>query len=144
MWTVKNGKRVSQYNFPKDGKTNNWQAMQWVSEFCEKHGYAIVISSTWRMDGLGVCAKCLRNGGLRDGVEIVGMTPRSESGYRGGEIKEWLDTHPEVDGFLIFDDDCDMEPYMDRLVRCRYDAGFLLNEFVRAETIHEAFNKKEA
>lgn len=33
MWTVKNGKRICQYNFPEDVKTNNWQAMQWVSEF---------------------------------------------------------------------------------------------------------------
>ena len=43
------------YNFPFDGKVNNWQAVQWVSEFCEKYNYDIVISSTWRKEGLKVC-----------------------------------------------------------------------------------------
>lgn len=94
------------------------------------------------MDGLALCAKCLRNGGLRDSIEIVGITPRSKSGHRGREIKGWLDIHPEVDGFLIFDDDCDMEPYMSRLVQCRGDAGFLRDEFSRAEMLHAAFNQK--
>ncbi len=61
------------YNFPQDNKVNNFQCVQWVSEFCQKYGYSIVVSSSWR--NRENYRECLLNGGLRDGIEILGKTP---------------------------------------------------------------------
>jgi hypothetical protein len=138
-WEVKDGKLVSCFAFPEDGKVNNWQAVQWVCDFCSKYGYKVVISSTWRTDGLDTCIRCLKNGGWWDSVEIVGATPVLHTD-RGDEISAWLYEHPEVKEYLIFDDDEDMTVHMNRLVKCRTSAGFLLDEYLLAESLHKAFN----
>lgn len=48
--------------------------------------------------------------------QTYGITPWSRDRYRGSEIKEWLDEHPEVTNYVIIDDDNDMleeqEPYL--------------------------------
>lgn len=101
MWAP-DGKRCK-FNFPEDGSVNNFQAVQWLSEFCQKYGYDIVVSSTWRMrDNY---QECLINGGLRDGIRILGKTPFLRGSNRGAEIKEWLDEHPGVENYVILDDE---------------------------------------
>lgn len=140
-WRKVNGEWDSYFGYPEDGGLNDESAVQWVSEFCEKYEYDVVVSSTWRKDGLENCEKYLREAGLRDSIRVIGVTPVL-SKERGYEIKSWLDEHPDVTGFLIFDDDSDMvyDSYMDRLVRCRTMAGFTCDEFQDAVRIHEAFN----
>ena len=127
------------FNFPEDNMVNNLQAVQWLSEFCQRYDYSIVVSSTWRTDSN--YKECLINAGLRDGIEILGRTPGLGFGaMRGDEISAWLKDHPEVDGYLIFDDDSDMTVHMDRLVKTRTDIGFMEMEFIQAIQLHEAFN----
>ena len=46
MWNEKG--TICRYNMPKDGKVNNFQAVQWISEFCQKFHFQIVVTSTWR------------------------------------------------------------------------------------------------
>lgn len=139
MWKCRNGKYSCEYNFPEDGSVNNYQAVQWVSEFCQEYGYSIVISSTWRNDGLDVCKKCLVNGGLREGIKVIGVTPILNK-QRGDEISAWLKENPEVNGYLIFDDDRDMTVHMDRLVLCDSFVGFGLDQYSEAVTLHCALN----
>jgi hypothetical protein len=70
----------------------------------------IVLSSTWRLtrnpDKLPFGWK------FRIGKEspiilekIIDTTPRHVDCFRGREIQEWLDSHPEVTQFAILDDD---------------------------------------
>jgi hypothetical protein len=147
---LSNGKHKCRYNFPEDGKVNDFQAVQWVSEFCQKYGYSIVVSSTWRTEPN--YKECLINGGLRDGIKILGRTV-DLNGCRGDEIATYLKEHPEITGYLIFDDETDMSCYfaenkqytcknLDRLVECKSDKGFKESEFNCAETLHNAFNAK--
>ena len=49
------------YGFPEDNKVNNFQCVQWVSEFCQKFRYSIVVTSTWRFESN--YKECLINGG---------------------------------------------------------------------------------
>lgn len=142
LWEEKDGKFTCNYGYPSKGKVNDWQAVQWVSEFCEKYGYSIVISSTWRFNPERAI-QCLINGGLRKGIEILGCTPRLDGKTRGDEIEEYLITHPEIKHFLIFDDDTDMGKYMDYLVQCDSANGFKENEYNAAVTLHKAFNTGE-
>lgn len=125
------------YGNPSQDSVNDRQAVQWVSEFCEKYNYSIVCSSTWRYSD--DYAKYLINAGLRDGIKIIGRTPRLEDCIRGLEIAEWLKEHPEVENFLIFDDDADMGNLKGHLVQCNTYAGFGYNEFRKAEELHEWF-----
>jgi len=135
MWDA-DGKEC-RYNFPEDNKVNNFQCVQWVSEFCQKYHYDIVVTSTWRFDTN--YADCLRNGGLRDGIEILGKTPTLYGKTRGDEIRAYLEAHPEVERFLIFDDDSDVEGMEDHLVLCSCYTGFGIADFQEAERLHEQF-----
>lgn len=139
-WEEKNDEYVCRFNWPEDDKVNSYQAVQWVSEFCQKHDYKIVVSSTWRR--YPNYKECLLNAGLREDIEIIGATP-CLNGTRGEEISKYLEEHPDVTGYLIFDDDEDMGKHMDRLVKCDPNHGFMLTEFGLAETLHFAFNNND-
>lgn len=105
MWTKSDGKWVCQYGYPEDGMVNDEQAVQWVSEFCEKCGFDIVVTSTWRK--YPEWEKCLRNAGLRDGVNILGTTALPTKD-RADEISDYLAAHSDIEYYLIFDDDASL------------------------------------
>lgn len=131
MWD-KSGTKCN-YGFPMDNKVNNFQAVQWVSEFCEKFQYDIVVTSTWRFGDN--YAECLMNGGLRHGIQILGRTPRLNA-CRGEEIRAWLHEHPEVDNYIIFDDEADVGGLADHLVQCDECYGFGMKDFEKAAELH--------
>lgn len=126
------------YGYPEGGKVNNFQACQWVSKFCKDYGYAIVVSSSWRSDGLTKCIQYLRNGGLWEDIPVIGITPKIHNAQRGDEISAWLKEHP-ADCYLIFDDDADMTIHMDHLVQSNSLVGFSFTEYQLAEQIHKMF-----
>lgn len=64
-------------------------------------GCEVVLSSSWRLHPDGV-----KNVSERI-VELLDVTPTMR-GWRGDEIKAWLDKHQEVDKYAILDDDTDM------------------------------------
>lgn len=143
IWRFDNDRKkwICNFNHPVHGKVNHFQGVQWVSEFCQKHKYDIVVTSTWRYSEN--CIECLRNGGLREGIEILGVTPSMPGAKRGGEISAWLKEHPEVDKYLIFDDDDDMTIHTDHLVRCKPCVGFTIEEFHKAEELDKKFSKEK-
>lgn len=71
-------------------------------------GASVVISSTWRLifrrasDPLKTCQNSMAC--YKIVAPIIGMTG-VESGGRKEEIKMWLSEHPEVEKFVIIDDD---------------------------------------
>ena len=135
MWNEK-GTRCS-YNFPSDNKVNNFQAVQWLSEACQKFHYDIVVTSTWRWDEN--YKECLINGGLRSGIEILGRTPEIRDQCRGFEIQTYLKEHPEINYYIIIDDDCDMLPeQLGHFIMTDFRIGFTLKEFEKFEEIFNA------
>lgn len=84
----------------------------------EATGAKIVISSTWRMNGLEAMQSMWLKRGLAG--EVIDVTPDCaqlvsygtmeyyDAVERGHEIQDWLDKHPEVTRYVIFDDDNDM------------------------------------
>lgn len=130
MWNDEGTK--CEYGYPKQGRVNNFQACQWVSEFCQKFNYKIVVISTWRKrDNY---KECLYNGGLRKNVEIIGKTESLYPQTRGDEIRDWLLRHPEVDKFIIFDDEV-IDGLEDKQILCTNSYGFGEDEFNKAVTI---------
>ena len=132
MWNAE-GSQCS-YNFSNHGKVNNFQAVQWVSEACQKFGYDIVVTSTWRLwDNY---KECLINGGLRPGIDILGKTDRLRDSCRGAEIKKYLEEHPEILYYIIIDDEDDiLSEQRGHFVLTNGDTGFNFSEFEKFEQI---------
>lgn len=137
MWNDKGTKCT--YNFPKDNKVNNFQAVQWISECCQKFHYDIVVTSTWRWSPN--YQDCLINGGLRPGIEILGRTENlwhpDHDTCRGDEIAKYLADHSEINYYMIIDDEDDMLPEQkDHFIQTNDDVGFNISDFKRFEKIY--------
>jgi len=97
-------------------------------------GASVVVSSTWRKLGNRLRDELARHGdaGAFVSSRIIG---RTVDGYavglerhegrvlRGTEIQAWLDEHPDVESFVILDDDSDMGHLMHRLVHTTFHEG---------------------
>ncbi len=90
----------------------------------------IVVSSTWRWSGVEHVTRLLQSWGAT--AEVIGVTPiltaTTDSGLaieveRGREIGDWLLAHPEVDSFVIIDDDDDMGVFRNKLVQTPFATG---------------------
>lgn len=64
----------------------------------------VVLSSSWRHFDKG------REEVEKQVVKCIDITGDSDNGFRGDEIKAWLDAHSEVERYAIIDDDSDMRP----------------------------------
>lgn len=132
MWDEK--KQKIRYNLPEDGKVNNFQAVQWISYFCKKNNYSIVVSSSWREEDN--YEECLRNGGLWKDIEVIGITPSLQDN-RQEEIEQWISEHPEVENYLIVDDLCYKRFDLDHFIECDSHIGFTYREYLKAEQLHQ-------
>lgn len=89
--------------------------IKWLNELCAETDTAVVISSTWRSDGLEEMQKVFKRNGAT--FEIIGTTPYCDCRVRGVEIKMWLEGNVEdifsvkshnFYRYAIIDDDSDM------------------------------------
>ena len=78
-------------------------------------GVKIVVSSTWRLGETVETLKKILYPAKLVADAIIDVTPsfhrRNDAGEqmtRGHEIQDWLNRHPEVDKYVIIDDDSDM------------------------------------
>ena len=97
-----------------------------LKEIVDKSGAEIVLSSNWRdywEKDPSVCSDIGRE--LNDIFASAGLVLSDKTGYhrlgRAYEIKEWLNTHPDVERFVILDDiGGGWGDYYDNLVRTNY------------------------
>lgn len=120
--------------YPQDKRVSNTTAVLWLEKLCKEFSANIVITSTWRKDYELAC-ESLYNSGLSKDVKIIGKTPWLD-GYRGKEIEAWLKEH-SCPAFIILDDDIDMEPYMDYLVKTDFDTGITVIIYEKAKRLLE-------
>jgi len=90
----------------------------------------IVISSSWRVNGIDEMRSMWRDRGLAG--EVVDITPdlyfvysgpTGDDNYcRGDEIKLWLENNPEITVYVILDDDNDMlEDQLENFVQTNHN-----------------------
>ena len=136
MWNER-GTKVS-YGFPEDGKVNNFQAVQWVSQFCQKCKFDIVVTSSWREERN--YRECLTEGGLRGNIAIAGALPLDETKSRGDLIRAYLLSHPEIKYYIIADDEEDLLPeQLPHLIKTNACYGFLEPEYKRCVALYMKF-----
>lgn len=95
-------------------------AISLIREICKTGNIDIVLSSTWRKhNDWHFYAKDMS-------LPIVDRTPNSSTGHRGTEIKQWLNTYPNVIQYAIIDDDKDMlDCQLPYFINTSYEEGFL-------------------
>lgn len=138
--------KVSPYlvrGYPKDVllhdiRSVDSKAVALLNNLLERSGAKVVISSSWRhLLPLPAMQGILEHHGFKG--EPLGMTPLQVTpppgcpeALRGHEIQAWLTEHPEIDRFVILDDDTDMVHLEDRLVRTEFAVGLTAEDVERA------------
>lgn len=95
----------------------------------------IVVSSAWRHGGKEYVKKVLDKNGIPR-TRVISITG-SGPGCRGDQIKKWLDDHDEagIESFVIIDDESDMGPVKDRLVKTQSYVGLTSKDVEDAKKI---------
>ncbi len=103
-----------------------------IKGLVDKTGAKIVLSSSWRKSFEPDCDSSgikLIETFAEAGLEIYGKTP--EIGYikRPDEVRAWLAEHPDVDAFVMFDDDnFDLGDLREHFIKTNYRIGRGLGE----------------
>lgn len=91
------------------------ERLGWLNDLCAETESGVVISSTWRGDGLEEMRKLFRRNGAT--FDIIDVTPYCKCRNRGCEIKQWLEGNVKnifgedewkFHRYVIIDDDSDM------------------------------------
>lgn len=85
----------------------NPKSCQLLNEIIKETDAKIVVSSSWRLNGENRLNSLFKYFGL---PRIYSITPCLNTA-RGIEIDAWLAAHPEVDKYVILDDDEDMNEH---------------------------------
>jgi hypothetical protein len=90
----------------------NPESFRILNKIIDETDAKIVLSSSWRLDGINRMNSLFKYFGL---PRIYDITPslcnKFGSLCRGKEIDAWLNEHPEVTKYVILDDDTDMEEH---------------------------------
>lgn len=112
------------YFYSKHNKVNNKQAIQLLNLLVKKTKAKVIISSSWKLDGLEKCKQILKNSGFKG--EVIDITPRRET--RTDEISESLKEY-NSDKYIILDDELVSLPF---LIKCDSLIGFTVKEYFEA------------
>jgi hypothetical protein len=113
------------------------ESLKLVQELLEQTGANIVITSVWRIGhSLYWIQHMFRTLGFLYPERIIGATMNLPEEQRGKEIKLWLSQVP-VDGFVILDDDADMDGLGDHLVKTSFDTGLTRKHIEKAKKLLE-------
>ena len=100
------------------------RAIAQLKKIVEATDAEIVLSSSWRW--YKETRDKIHHQLRQKGIDFVDTTPREIdiTMSRGAEIKAWLDNHPEVEKFVILDDDeLQIEEYLPYHVKTNFKYG---------------------
>jgi hypothetical protein len=99
----------------RDYRKWNKEALEILNDIVEETGAKIVISSSWRKLEPDFQWWNEQFRLVKIDAECVGITPISRNGFRGREVKEYLSEHPEIESYVILDDESDFYPDQPRV-----------------------------
>ena len=101
----------------------------------------IIISSSWRYNGLDYCRKYLQKSGMKHADHIVDTTQDEQFLDRRIEIAEYLITHPIYSGFVVLDDII-MKEFEGSYIRINPTIGFNEERYQHTRRILEKTEQK--
>ena len=119
----------------------NANKIKWIKKIVDETGAKIVVSSSWRMNSVEETIDkmirhpkiCPRNKMLLWFVDNLYDVTHTYKGLRGQEIKDWLNEHPEVENYVIIDDDGDMlDEQIYHFIQTNYEHGIGESETIYA------------
>lgn len=111
------------------------RCLEALNHLCAKSGAFLVISSTWRFEGLMFMREWLAKWGVRVPVVDVTEWPPLDEG-RGVEIEKWMEDYGrDVQSFVILDDEDDMGSLSRRHVHVNGARGLTIEDAERAIAI---------
>ena len=122
--------------------------IKYIKRIVDETDAKIVVSSSWRMDTVEETKdsiiykekRCPRNQMLYWLIDNLYDVTHTYKTLRGQEIKDWLEEHPEVENYVIIDDDNDMlDEQLYHFVQTNFEDGITEVEAVRAIKV---LNKK--
>lgn len=115
-----------------------------LKDLVEKTGAELVLSSTWRLGLLypdvaafTADADALVEEFHKYGLSLYDSTPRLSDKQRGHEIAAWLEKNPDIERFVILDDDSDMAHLKEHLVQTSWLTGLQLSHIKKAINLLE-------
>lgn len=115
-----------------------WDQVKRMNRFIDETGAKVVLSTSWRKgDDLWweSLLQTFEHAGFPRSA-IIGKTPNLHSS-RGDEIQAYLDEHPDVTNFVIFDDINEMYNLLDNFVQTNYQLGVQDVDIEKARKILE-------
>lgn len=97
-----------------------YRALSLLADIVRETGASVVISSSWRK--IRPAKESLLFYLDHWNIPLAGETPYI-GGIRGDDIQAWLDEHPEVERFVILDDNDDMGDLIPHLVQTTWKNG---------------------
>jgi len=99
----------------------------------------IVVSSSWRTYGLPACRDILKRNGI-DSTKVIDTTegPKEKHGNkfeRDHHVANWLKAHPEIDSFVIIDDEAEFPDFKHKYVKPNAYVGFTQRDMEKALSI---------
>lgn len=128
-----------------NSKQKNWSrfnpiSVNIITKLVQEFDARIVISSLWRFAMKKELSKELKLSDLVNYLHKDWSTPIIQPSHRGKEIKLWLDSHPDITDFLIFDDDEDILPEHSKLfVKTTLADGLQEEHYYKAREILEQY-----
>lgn len=101
----------------------------------------VIISSSWRYNGLDYCRKYLQKSGMKHADHIVDTTQDEQFLDRRIEIAEYLITHPIYSGFVVLDDII-MKEFEGSYIRINPTIGFNEERYQHTRRILEKTEQK--
>ena len=107
-----------------------------IKSLIEEFSLKIVISSSWRYEAIDRLIKELKRNELLEYLYYDWFTPVIYPAHRGMEIKQWLDVHPEVNEYVIIDDDENiLDGQKENFVKTDLAYGMITENYNRVRTI---------
>ena len=111
------------------------EAVSYVLSIIRKYNLKIVVSSVWR--GMDHFIPMMRTHGFYSlDFHEDWRTKNIDIGKRGVEIQDWLDRHPDIEKYVIFEDEpCDLLDHHKEkhLVECDTYNGIMFKSIIQFE-----------
>jgi len=113
-----------------------------VKRLIEEFSLKIVISSSWRNGSVNRLMKELNEYNMVEYLHEDWHTPVVRRASRGKEIKLWLDSHPEVQDYLILDDNENLlDNQFSRFVKTNNYLGMVQERYHHARNLLLSYNQ---
>lgn len=115
-------------------------AVSMLNQACEKQGRKIVLHSSWirtalmykdNTEGMDVVPWCVKQGVNPENFHPEDAYCNRDISWRYDRVDEWLTRHPEVDDFVIVDDEpCDPDwQWAKNLIQTDFEEGITMKIF---------------